>query len=484
METNLAYAGGGSNLYGDAIFLTQGRSNTPTAPLFDIPPGANPTAATTDPSLSTDGGATNPQYGYLYNWCAAMGNQPDACQTSTAAQPDPNISVCPAGWRLPTGDPTTGEFTTLVDQLGWTSGAPTPLLTNGLYMYAGYFWNGSFNDQGSSGSYWSSTVTNAANAFYLTFVTGGVNPAGSNSKGYGLSVRCVSDAAEPAEPLPSPAPAPTGADIQRITLDGTLGNYSCPTTRTRVRDARDGSTYWVRRINGTQAGGGDLCWMETNLAYAGGGTNTYGDAIPAMTLGNSHTTSTQACYGNNPAVVANPTTRCYWNPTGSNRTTGTTDPSTSTNGGATNPQYGYFYNWCTAMNLQAAACQSSTATQPNQSVNGGTGAGATGSTLYNICPSGWRLPTGNTGGEFTLLNNAINSGSLTTPAGLLANGLYMYAGYFADGAFSNQGSFGYSWSSTVDSATNAFRLYFGSTFVDPAYAVSKGRGVPLRCVAP
>ncbi len=34
------------------------------------------------PSVSTDGGITNPQYGYFYNWCAGMGFYRSATQFS------------------------------------------------------------------------------------------------------------------------------------------------------------------------------------------------------------------------------------------------------------------------------------------------------------------------------------------------------------------------------------------------------------------
>jgi len=285
---------------------------------------------------------------------------------------------------------------------------------------------------------------------------------------------------------------PTDEYSGTIVISGTLndapiaqiGDYlqtitaaNCPTERTRAVDARDGNTYWVRRI-------GDLCWMETNLAYAGGGTNTYGDALPTFTLGNSHTTSTQACYGNNATMAANPTAMCYWTPLNANPTSGTTDPSLATDGGiginnttadtrptSTRAQFGYIYSWCTAMAGQSAACQTTTATQPDPSVS--------------ICPAGWRLPTGQaTTGEFTLLNNTLNSGSTSSPSGLFTNGLYMYAGAFVDGSFNNQGSNSGYWASTVDGVNTAFRLYFTSADVNPARSANKGYGTAVRCVAP
>ena len=46
----------------------------------------------------------------------------------------------------------------------------------------------------------------------------------------------------------------------------------------------------------------------------------------------------------------------------------------------------------------------------------------------NICPSGWRLPTGSSGGDFQILNTNINDGRTNTDAGLLSKGLFNIAG--------------------------------------------------------
>lgn len=234
--------------------------------------------------------------------------------------------------------------------------------------------------------------------------------------------------------------APTGTNIQQV---GSGKTYLCPTARTRVVDARDGATYWIRKIN-------DLCWMETNLAYAGGGNNTYGDAVSAITQG----------------MTSDYATAYYDVPTGSNKTTGTTDPSTSTNGTG---QYGYLYNWCAAMANQPAACQGTVATQPD--------------TTISICPAGWRLPTGDSGGEFEGLNAAINSDSTTTNSGLLTDGLYMYSGNWDSGSFAYQGSRGYYWSSAASATTNAYNLYFNIPNVYPTRNSDKRYGAAVRCVA-
>lgn len=111
-----------------------------------------------------------------------------------------------------------------------------------------------------------------------------------------------------------PDPIADGSYIQEIT------SANCPTTRTRAVDARDNRTYWVQNLADGK------CWMLTNLAYAGGGANTYSD-VKTLTNG----TGGSATY----------TVAAYYVSPNANPTTEPTDPSTSTDGGATSPQYGY-----------------------------------------------------------------------------------------------------------------------------------------------
>ena len=241
-----------------------------------------------------------------------------------------------------------------------------------------------------------------------------------------------------------------GSFIQDIT------STNCPTTRTRAVDARDNRTYWVQKIGtGTDA----RCWMLTNLAYAGGTSNggvaTYNDTIPTTTLTNGTGGSTTY------------TAPQYYIPTtGSNPTTEPTDPSTSTAGTG---QYGYLYNWCAAMGAQTTTSACANATTPAPS------------TTTSICPANWRLPIGN-GGEFTLLNNAINGGATTTDQGLRSEWLAQRSGNW-NGGFGYQGSVGYYWSSTQYSAPGARSLYFYGTYVYPASGDNKGNGFAVRCVA-
>lgn len=194
MLTNLAYAGGGTNTYGDTKSITLSTSGTSyTEPRYYAHTNANPTTSPAPPSTSTDGGVTNPQYGYLYNWCAAMGVQTttSACANALTPAPSPSVSICPANWRLPTGQATTGEFTLLNNAInGGLTNTDAGLRASWLAQLGGG-WVGGFNTQGSNGYYWSATQSSASGARYLSFGSSSVNPSNSGGKGYGFSVRCV-----------------------------------------------------------------------------------------------------------------------------------------------------------------------------------------------------------------------------------------------------------------------------------------------------
>ncbi len=233
-----------------------------------------------------------------------------------------------------------------------------------------------------------------------------------------------------------------GSYIQDIT------SANCPTTRTRAVDARDNHTYWVQQLADGK------CWMLTNLAYAGGGTNTYSD-VKTLTNGTSDSTTTY-------------TVAKYYIPAGANVTTEPTAPSTSTDGTG---QYGYYYNWCAAMGGQAtAACTSTTTPAPDPSIS--------------ICPSGWRLPTGGSGGEAVALNTAVNGGAAYSNTGLRTTWLGQRVNFWYNSFSSSY--YGQYWTSTPSNGSTSMMYATDSPSagsVNTAQANSKNGGFALRCLA-
>lgn len=243
-----------------------------------------------------------------------------------------------------------------------------------------------------------------------------------------------------------PAPIADGSFMQNI------GNVNCPTTRIRAVDARDNRTYWVQKLADGK------CWMLTNLAYGGGGTNTYGD-VRTLTNG-----------GGGGATQGAPR---YYIPTGANPTTEPTAPSLSSDGGATNTQYGYLYNWCGLMGGQATtACANANGLPAN--------------TTISVCPAGWRPPTAGAGGELATLNSTVNGGSTTTDAGLRSAWLAQLNGYWSI-AFNSQGTRGYYWSSTqgapdVNGNPRTYAMYLDSATFSIATSFNLDLGAAVRCI--
>jgi uncharacterized protein (TIGR02145 family)/prepilin-type N-terminal cleavage/methylation domain-containing protein len=274
----------------------------------------------------------------------------------------------------------------------------------------------------------------------------------------------------------SPLTVQDGDYLQIIT------HANCPSTRTLAVDARDNHTYWVQRITNEDQGY-DQCWMLTNLAYAGdtsnGGSNAYNDVIPTGdgTLGTLNNGS-----GDGSGSATYTLAKYYIHPASSAtaQTIYPAEPSTNTAGGGNGAarQYGYLYNWCAAMGAQNGGTQPNTTACANHAT-----LPALPDITVSICPSGWRLPTGSpVTGEFTLLNNAINGGLITTDAGLRSTWLAQRSGLWGE-VFSSQGSNGLYWSSTQSSSAGSARyLYFSNWDVGPANNYTKFYGFPVRCV--
>jgi uncharacterized protein (TIGR02145 family) len=141
--------------------------------------------------------------GYLYNWCAALGNASASCNTSTANTTITNagVGLCPTGWRLPTGG-ADGEFAYLNGMMAGDGGTSTTnddahkanWLSSGTWrsVLTGWFYAGDGLAWGSSYvRYWSgTTTTSATTAFVLSIDSTGLGFYGS-LKWIGNPVRCV-----------------------------------------------------------------------------------------------------------------------------------------------------------------------------------------------------------------------------------------------------------------------------------------------------
>ncbi len=113
-----------------------------------------------------------------------------ACANATTPAPTTSISICPAGWRLPTGG-SSGEYVALNTSVNGGSTLNDAGLRSTWLMQRAGMWYDDFSSAGDSGTYWSSTqvTPDAADQMYYSSGSGfGVTYFFKNS---GNAVRCV-----------------------------------------------------------------------------------------------------------------------------------------------------------------------------------------------------------------------------------------------------------------------------------------------------
>ena len=140
---------------------------------------------------STNGQA---KVGIYYNYCAASastycyasGNGIDVSDTLIDAPQD----ICPANWRMPTGS-SSGEYYALAQKYGNDVTNTNSLQYNLSMPLSGYYSSSSANNQGSDGSWWSSTFSDSSGMHYLGVGPTYVSPSYGSYRVYGQSMRCL-----------------------------------------------------------------------------------------------------------------------------------------------------------------------------------------------------------------------------------------------------------------------------------------------------
>ena len=366
-------------------------------------------------------------YGGFYTWYAATAG----AGTQAMSSGNTSVSICPKGWKLPTGGDN-GEFKTLYNNYNSSS----VLISNPVNLtFSGYARSSSRDDQGSAGYYWSSTARSGDGAAYVLFLgRASVQPATISSKHYGLSVRCIAEDEPRAihdlanmQEMHSRICVNTTTPLKTATeLDTDGSHHGDPNyvpTKT-LTDTRDNNTYTVSKLADGR------CWMTQNLRIVNK-TITPADSdvtanytIPASSISGFESYDTSNAY---------------------------------IDGGDG------FYTWYTA------------------TAGTGTQSMSSGNTAVSICPKGWRLPTGgNSNSEFQALYSNYNSSSalMSNPVSLTLSG------YVGSSSRYHQGSSGFYWSSTVDSSGSAYDLRLGTSAVNPANHYNyKHSGFSVRCIA-
>ncbi len=354
--------------------------------------------------------------GNLYNYYAATAlgatSGGSSIEVSTSRYSEMPNSICPAGWRLPTGLTASNGYSdfdylfyrnsvTAAHTGGNSAGYATHLYgdsgtsTNGFnniriqplwFVRAGYI-GGDLDGQTRYGSYWSSTIYSDSFAYLLNFQSDGdIYPANNSHRQFGYSVRCV---ARPAEPEP-----PT---MQEITLE------TCPTTPTTVIDSRDGEEYQIQKL----ADGN--CWLLDNLRLDLTDVNVQAN-LTSNTTNASDTTLNYLKNGGGTAsdkyAMIGATNEWIYNQYDYSSPRINLDYKDTTGSiGYVAGKYGAYYSYCAAS--AGSYCYGDATTGYGTPV---------GNAEEDICPKGWHLPTG-TGsdgyGEYAELYILLNNDATT-----------------------------------------------------------------------
>lgn len=234
---------------------------------------------------------------------------------------------------------------------------------------------------------------------------------------------------------------------------------SNPAALLSLTDSRGGTTrtYTVGKLADNN------CWMLDNLKL--GSTTGMITLTPADSNVASNFTLPQLYSGTSSTELSYDTPKIYGPVPG------------DTGAGTTN--YGYLYNW------SAATAGESRTSHP----------AAAGNAPNSICPRNWRLPTGNSTGEFAWLNAKMNNPSATSPSTASGSGYYQnwnFTGPFR-GALSGrwwvgfvvQGGNGSLWSSSARPgySGDAFGAGFNPDMVTPGVGNgSRDGGLGVRCL--
>ena len=415
------------------------------------PAANNGTWCTTDSSACDDqlqyntvniGNSTYDNYGVYYNWyTATAGNGTYSMSTQNTSTTG---DICPKGWHLPTGGTATDtNFKVLNNAINSGSiSSPSGLMAAPAnFVYSGYVGVSSVSYRGSYGYYWSSTADSSMYAYGVRLLSTDVYPGtGGASKYNGFSVRCVADP-------PNLKSITTMQEMNYEICDNTAIN-----TTAALKDIRDNSTYSVAKLKDGR------CWMTQNMRL------DFSKLVENISADNTNNPSSAFITAANAKPSANNGTWCTTN---SAACDDQLQYNTSNIGDSSYDNYGIYYNWYTA------------------TAGNGTYSMSSDNTTGDICPKGWHLPTGRTAAsDFDDLNDAINSGSTSSPSGLRASPAnFLYSGYVYSSAVSGRDIYGYYWSSTASGSSNAYDLYFNSTDVYPGTgAGSKYIGRSVRCV--
>ena len=412
--------------------------------------------------------------GAWYNYAAASAGTITGDSNTDEAQ----ASICPKGWRLPTYAETLGILGYKANYLP---------VTGGYYSAAGALTSTGYGYQ------WASTAFDATNRDLIRY--DGANLGHSNyyktERNLGIYVRCIKD-----------MPNITSATYMQDVTSSMVASTRVGTVMI-LKDSRDNETYKVAKLSD-----GKL-WMLDNLnldlsntAVLSGmsATNTNASATTLNYLKNGGGTASDrwavqgaANWGYTPLSYSQPLANTYGHCSTSitypcsyngNYTKDTVEPN-SAGIGVGSHKIGVYYNYCAA--TAGSYCYGS----------GNSSAGSpSGSATEDVCPAGWKLPTGGASGEFQALCTAVkgsNCGTTETMTPTDSSSMQYklsttYSGNFGGSYFdatTRQGTYGFYWASTYYSAERMHGLWVAqsNSSVSPQSDLARWGANSIRCVS-
>jgi len=337
------------------------------------------------------------------------------CQPQNTSSGIPSEDICPKGWRLPTGGEN-GEYQNLYAQYNSYADFKNALRAS----LSGYFKYAQTNHQGSYGSFWSSTPVGDDRMYSLDVRATSVPNDFTSYRTAGISIRCV------AYDVPE-------TYIQDVTLD------NCPTTPTTVYDTRDNSAYTIQKLEDGN------CWMLDNLRI---GRSTMKVLTPNDTnITRNFTLPGSVSIGFDEFEIP------QINIDSKNKITSY---------GAGDNKIGVYYNYCAATAGTYCYAQGE----------------SDGNATEDVCPKGWRLPTGGEEGEYQNLYSKYNTYAD------FKNALHVsLSGYFKYSSKNHQGSYGSYWSATPVGDDRMYSLDVRAESVPNDFTSYRTAGLTIRCIA-
>jgi len=217
----------------------------------------------------------------------------------------------------------------------------------------------------------------------------------------------------------------------------------CTTTAKTAYDIRDEEAYLVQKLVDGK------CWMLDNLRL--GGTSAISLTTSNTNIAKNYTLP--ASSGGTNIIVSNYTNAAinadYKNTVASIKY------------GSGSGKIGVYYNYCAA--TAGTYCYASDS--------------GTGNASYDVCPKGWRMPTGGSSGEYQALYAAYNN--MTNFHNAFST---LLSGNVNAGSVKNQGGRGYFWSSTYYGPSIMYYWGVASGNVTSTNTYPRSNGYSVRCV--